>query len=338
MHVMSITCPHEASTGNGCRDCLTVCLESLMTYSNRVKVDVYIAKLLAQLNLPSLLSVVISFDFLKQRPYTLSQRWQLREPLLQHIPFNFTCQHVVKLHSPELPQSTHCTVRDCPNQTFLLEEEHRGLRALYKSAVGEAYREARIQWRRIEVLDTDFAWELLEPVEASKPIDIDVHESRRTTVQSPGSSNAKIQLTAMSSVYPTSMARPFMLLWSPRFAYLQNLIGMVDGETRPSIKAHATRATIRIEWPGYRPFSTSIATKISVQGGPKIVTKAKLAQTVARAVKRSYEDRPSLYIKSIPPKEYEQWSTSNVKFDQLVLYELRHVSPGSFQPVLLVRL
>ncbi|KAI0692327.1 hypothetical protein BC835DRAFT_61314 [Cytidiella melzeri] len=112
--------------------------------------------------------------------------------------------------------------------------------------------------------------------------------------------------------------------------------GMDDGETRPPIDANAIKTTIRIEWPGYRSFSTSIAIQVNLQGESQIVTKAKLAQAVARAVKKFFESPE--HTRFIPPEDFKQWSLSKVKFDKLFLYELRHVSPGSYQPVLLWRL
>ncbi|KIM44530.1 hypothetical protein M413DRAFT_355641 [Hebeloma cylindrosporum] len=93
--------------------------------------------------------------------------------------------------------------------------------------------------------------------------------------------------------------------------------------------------SIRLEWPGYRQWSRQIPTK-DFRSPPQPITLAKLAKNVAKCVQRFMQE-----AKSLPMDEDTsdpRWRIGNgsydIKFEDLVLVSIHHVSLGSWQPQL----
>jgi len=93
--------------------------------------------------------------------------------------------------------------------------------------------------------------------------------------------------------------------------------------------------SIRLEWPGYRQWSRQIPTK-DFRSPPQPITLAKLAKNVAKCVQRFMSE-----AKTLPMDEDTtdpRWKIGNgpydIKFEDLVLVSIHHVSLGSWQPQL----
>ncbi|KAI0342277.1 hypothetical protein BDW22DRAFT_1357600 [Trametopsis cervina] len=107
---------------------------------------------------------------------------------------------------------------------------------------------------------------------------------------------------------------------------------MPDAHERPETTSASSRITIRINWQGYADFSCSINAREHSQGA-ELIPKWKLASCVAQAISQFYQRATSSTDDSNP---YAGWELPDVPFEGLRLLELRHVSPGSWQPVLLL--
>ena len=95
--------------------------------------------------------------------------------------------------------------------------------------------------------------------------------------------------------------------------------------------------SICLEWPGYRQWSRQIPTK-DFRRPPQPITLAKLAKNVAKCVQRFMQEQQA---KSLPMDEDTsdpRWRIGNgshdIKFEDLVLVSIHHVSLGSWQPQL----
>ncbi|KAN0088540.1 hypothetical protein V8E55_005597 [Tylopilus felleus] len=94
--------------------------------------------------------------------------------------------------------------------------------------------------------------------------------------------------------------------------------------------------SIRIQWPGYQPWSKQIPTMdFKTPKGP--ITRAKLAKNIATCIRRFQE-----YVQNKPmeAESDKRWKVGNchIKVEDLILVSLHHVSKGSWQPQLRLRL
>ncbi|KAH0834765.1 hypothetical protein J3R83DRAFT_10362 [Lanmaoa asiatica] len=92
--------------------------------------------------------------------------------------------------------------------------------------------------------------------------------------------------------------------------------------------------TLRVQWPGYRPWSKTLAALDWTKSRDPI-TRVKLAEAVAKGVRDlivKYRDEPY-------DPDYVEWNVgpNGIQFDQICLVALHHVSRGSWQPKLCLR-
>ncbi|KAF7965315.1 hypothetical protein HWV62_13934 [Athelia sp. TMB] len=101
--------------------------------------------------------------------------------------------------------------------------------------------------------------------------------------------------------------------------------------------------SIRIEWPGVAGWSRQIPTR-DFRAPPGPITRAKLAKNVAKCVQRFMVDTQGRPLEvdgadgEVGAAEAARWRTgSRVRFEDLILVSLHHVSQGSWQPHLRLR-
>ncbi|KAI0742184.1 hypothetical protein BC629DRAFT_1599789 [Irpex lacteus] len=113
-------------------------------------------------------------------------------------------------------------------------------------------------------------------------------------------------------------------------ALASNFAGLADGSKPVVLSESAMKIAIRVCWPGYDKWMKHMHVYGHTTDRPPI-TKALLAFHVARLIKEFREDMNN---KQSTDQSSRDWWLPNVPFDRLILLELRHVSPGSWQPVL----
>ncbi|KII85834.1 hypothetical protein PLICRDRAFT_115115 [Plicaturopsis crispa FD-325 SS-3] len=88
--------------------------------------------------------------------------------------------------------------------------------------------------------------------------------------------------------------------------------------------------SIRIEWPGYAPWSRQIPTK-DFRNPPGPITRQKLAKNIAKNVQRFLDHAAK---KAMDEEADGRWRIGprGIKFEDLALVSLHHVSMGSWQP------
>jgi hypothetical protein len=93
--------------------------------------------------------------------------------------------------------------------------------------------------------------------------------------------------------------------------------------------------SIRLEWPGYRPWSRQIPTK-DFKNPPGPITCAKLAKNVAKCIERFIKEMSNTAMEDDADK---RWKVGRglISLDDLVLVSMHHVSMGSWQPQLRLR-
>ncbi|KAG1741094.1 hypothetical protein EDB19DRAFT_734776 [Suillus lakei] len=91
--------------------------------------------------------------------------------------------------------------------------------------------------------------------------------------------------------------------------------------------------SVRIEWPGYRSWKRQLLTR-DYRKTPGPITKAKLAKNLAICMRRFIQKMATHEVGSDP-----MWRISprHIKFEDLILVSLNHVSQGSWQPQLRLR-
>jgi hypothetical protein len=105
---------------------------------------------------------------------------------------------------------------------------------------------------------------------------------------------------------------------------------------RLKVTVSSTHVNIRscmLQWPGYKQWSRQIPTK-DPHNPSRPMTLANLAKWVARCVQRFIRER-----KFVPVEDgFHRWKIgdgqSDIKFEDLILVSLHHVSLGSWQPQL----
>ncbi|GJE92914.1 hypothetical protein PsYK624_090730 [Phanerochaete sordida] len=99
---------------------------------------------------------------------------------------------------------------------------------------------------------------------------------------------------------------------------------------RPRVTTSACdklKFTLRLAWSGYKPWGRVIqGTERSDTPGP--ITLGMLAKRVADAIRSFYQ------IHAEVATSEPDWAVTRIPFEKLILLELRHVSDGSWQPVL----
>ncbi|GJE92940.1 hypothetical protein PsYK624_090990 [Phanerochaete sordida] len=132
------------------------------------------------------------------------------------------------------------------------------------------------------------------------------------------------QFAQLPTIRFTEGGRPGVRLSNALNKVFQNL---AKSNEVPKLSEQAKKITIRINWPGYQPWSYVVhAFDHSYEVRP--ITLAKLAHEVAKTVRLLKNDMAT--SGTVSP----DWSLNNVNIEELVLLELRHVSTGSWQPVL----
>lgn len=122
-------------------------------------------------------------------------------------------------------------------------------------------------------------------------------------------------------------------------ALKKNFAGLANKDVRPVISE-----TAFAQWPGYEAWSTVVhIVDHSFEGRP--TNMAKLAHDIAKVInelKKVCPWRPgfglsdrydSQDMSAVQPRD-PNWSLDKLSLDSLLLLELRHVSAGSWQPVL----
>ncbi|EKM52702.1 uncharacterized protein PHACADRAFT_211921 [Phanerochaete carnosa HHB-10118-sp] len=108
-----------------------------------------------------------------------------------------------------------------------------------------------------------------------------------------------------------------------------NLPGLRGARTAPTLSNTGMRVTLRIHWPGYPNWRQENGIDLfdhTYQANP--LTFERIAHKVARLVKMFYDDMQH-NVGTEP-----SWQLQGIPFDNLYLVELRHVSRGSWQPVI----
>ncbi|KAF7770486.1 hypothetical protein Agabi119p4_6460 [Agaricus bisporus var. burnettii] len=97
--------------------------------------------------------------------------------------------------------------------------------------------------------------------------------------------------------------------------------------------------SIRLEWPGYRQWSRQIPTK-DFRSPPGPITLAKLAKNVAKCVQRFIEDRQHSRLEDDADPAWRVGLSGPrvITLDDIILVSMYHVSLGSWQPQLRLKL
>ncbi|KZT01704.1 uncharacterized protein LAESUDRAFT_730981 [Laetiporus sulphureus 93-53] len=93
------------------------------------------------------------------------------------------------------------------------------------------------------------------------------------------------------------------------------------------------KASIRIEWPGYKPYAQQVNIRRTSEKGTQSITIIKFIQEIAKQVQVMIKEFAG--VKCTMP-EWDLSPRGSITFDQIVLLEVRQVSLGSFQPILAV--
>lgn len=95
--------------------------------------------------------------------------------------------------------------------------------------------------------------------------------------------------------------------------------------------------SLRLEWPGYRPWNCQLLTRnYRKTKGP--ITKEKLAKNLATCIRRFIQKTHRGNMEADPvPNPMWRISADGIKFEDIILVSLNHVSQGSWQPELRLR-
>ncbi|KAH0582942.1 hypothetical protein H2248_010841 [Termitomyces sp. 'cryptogamus'] len=105
----------------------------------------------------------------------------------------------------------------------------------------------------------------------------------------------------------------------------------------PVFEGRGPSISVRIQWPGYRPWSRQIPTK-DFRSPPQPITKAKLAKNIAKCVERFLSARTGTPLEDdVDPRWKVGLRNHEIKLEDLYLVSMHHVSMGSWQPHLRLR-
>ncbi|KAI0820365.1 hypothetical protein BC628DRAFT_1330692 [Trametes gibbosa] len=121
---------------------------------------------------------------------------------------------------------------------------------------------------------------------------------------------------------PLAMGIPLGDAISSRFMQL------VDRDD-PMLKDRGPSVSIRLNWPGYAPWSRQIPTR-DFRSPPQPVTRAKLARNVAKTIKRFIDEMDNHRMED---DSQAMWRVGkhHIRLEDLLLVGLQHVSMGSWQ-------
>ncbi|KAI0339048.1 hypothetical protein BDW22DRAFT_626402 [Trametopsis cervina] len=115
-------------------------------------------------------------------------------------------------------------------------------------------------------------------------------------------------------------------------AFNDDLNGLDHPDSTPALTQTAKKVALRINWPGYPEWHDVIhAFDHRYDANP--VTQRRLAYLVARKIQTCMQDISVHFMQSSAAINL-QWRVENFRLEDLVLLQLVHVSPGSWQPVL----
>ncbi|KAI0666752.1 hypothetical protein C8Q78DRAFT_1072139 [Trametes maxima] len=122
--------------------------------------------------------------------------------------------------------------------------------------------------------------------------------------------------------HPDGMGIPLKDAISSRFMQLVNRDDSMFEGRGPSV-------SIRLNWPGYAPWTRQIPTK-DFRSPPHPITRSKLARNVAKVIKRFIDEMQDL---SQEDESMARWRVGKnyIKLEDLMLVGLQHVSMGSWQ-------
>lgn len=103
----------------------------------------------------------------------------------------------------------------------------------------------------------------------------------------------------------------------------------------PRMSHTAVRVTLRIWWPGYDQWSVNMPICDNT-AATNPFNMLGIARRVATVVQEFYGNMQDVQPNA-PDQATFDWRIRNIPFDSLYLAELRHVSQGSWQPVLCFR-
>ncbi|KAK0434520.1 uncharacterized protein EV420DRAFT_398780 [Desarmillaria tabescens] len=105
----------------------------------------------------------------------------------------------------------------------------------------------------------------------------------------------------------------------------------------PMFKDRGPSISVRIEWPGYLPWSRQIPAR-DFRTPPCPITRSKLAKNVAKCVQRFIQERQAVPMEDDSIPDWRVGTQPNtIRVEDLVLVSLHHVSMGSWQPHLRLR-
>ncbi|KAH6915845.1 hypothetical protein BKA70DRAFT_471389 [Coprinopsis sp. MPI-PUGE-AT-0042] len=118
---------------------------------------------------------------------------------------------------------------------------------------------------------------------------------------------------------------------------LHSRVKRLVGRDTPVFEGRGPSVSIRLEWPGYRPWTRQIPTK-DFRSPPCPITMAKLAKAVAKCVQRFIEENKDRNLDEGTDRKWKVGARSHeIKLEDVVLVSLHHVSLGSWQPQLRLR-
>ncbi|KAH7929122.1 hypothetical protein BV22DRAFT_156044 [Leucogyrophana mollusca] len=121
----------------------------------------------------------------------------------------------------------------------------------------------------------------------------------------------------------------------PLEAALERRINCLKDRDDSVLERCGPSVSIRLQWPGYFPRHESIPTR-DYRSPPTPITKAKLAKNIARLLRRFMDDMAK---QAMDEDANPTWrvGTRHIRFEDLILVSLHHVSQGSWQPQLRLR-
>ncbi|KAI0372748.1 hypothetical protein BV20DRAFT_939270 [Pilatotrama ljubarskyi] len=121
---------------------------------------------------------------------------------------------------------------------------------------------------------------------------------------------------------PSALGIPLKDAINNRFMNLQ-------GRDDPMFEGRGPSVSIRLNWPGYAPWSRQIPTR-DFRSPPHPITRAKLAKNVAKTIKRFIEDMEKTHMED---QSQARWRVGgrHIRLEDMLLVGLQHVSMGSWQ-------
>ncbi|TBU27237.1 hypothetical protein BD309DRAFT_863201 [Dichomitus squalens] len=121
---------------------------------------------------------------------------------------------------------------------------------------------------------------------------------------------------------PTGCGIPLRDAIASRFSAL-------DGRDDSMFEGRGPSVSIRLNWPGYAPWSRQIPTR-DFRSPPQPITRAKLARNVAKTVQRFIQEMENQTMED-PSEVKWRVGTRGIRLEDLILVGLQHVSMGSWQ-------